>query len=81
MKAGQTKRAGIAENARTEAAATSAAASAAAVKDDRFILITILQRRGCCQFTIRCQAARPVTCVPSPTGMPGYKLASQWTIA
>jgi hypothetical protein len=48
-----------------------AASAAAAVKDDRLISITILQRRGRCQFKIRCQAAMPVTCVPSPTGMPG----------
>src|SRR6266480_700492 len=48
-----------------------AAASAAAAKGDRFISITILQRRGRCQSKIRCQAAMLVTCVPSPTGMPG----------
>jgi hypothetical protein len=63
MKAAQTKSAGIAENARTEAEATSAAASAAAVKDDMFISITILQRHGRCLFKIRCQAVL-VTCVP-----------------
>jgi hypothetical protein len=43
MKVAQTKRSGMGEKARTEAAATSAAASAAAVKDDRFTLITICE--------------------------------------
>src|SRR5215831_3784342 len=50
MKAAQTKSSGICEKARTAAAATSAAASAAAVKEDRFILITICQGRGCRSF-------------------------------
>jgi hypothetical protein len=62
----------MAENTRTETAATSAAANAAAVKDDRFILITLLQEcRYRHRFTVRCQAAMPVACVLSPTGMPG----------
>jgi len=63
------KSAGMAENARTEAAATRAAASAAAAKGDSSFR-SYFATTWSLSVQDRCQAAMLVTCVPSPTGMP-----------